>query len=182
MSPPSAASEYSEDALVEKPALDLLGELGWEVGNLFGEWTGGVSSEGRGSQRQVILPRRLRSALERLNPALPASAIDQAMEELTRDRGRLVPAEANRELYRLLRDGVKVTIPDPRGGSARDTVRVIDWHDPEANAFFAASQVWLRGQVYQRRADVIGFVNGIPLALMEFKAVGIPVKNAFDNN
>lgn len=182
MSPPSAASEYSEDALVEKPALDLLGELGWEVGNLFGEWTGGVSSEGRGSQRQVILPRRLRSALERLNPALPASAIDQAMEELTRDRGRLVPAEANRELYRLLRDGVKVTIPDPRGGSARDTVRVIDWHDPEANAFFAASQVWLRGQVYQRRADVIGFVNGIPLALMEFKAVGIPVKNAFDDN
>jgi type I restriction enzyme R subunit len=182
MSDKSSASDYSEDKLVEKPALELLEALGWEIGNLFGEWTGDASCEGRASDKQVILPRRLRKALEGLNPILPPAAIDQAMEALTLDRSRLVPAAANRELYRLLRDGVKVTMPDPRGGSTTDTARVIDWRTPEANAFFAASQLWLRGQVYRRRADVVGFVNGIPLAFMEFKATGIPVRNAYDDN
>lgn len=99
---------YGELALVEAPAIDLFASLGWSTANLYAETFGSDGTEGRVSESAVILVRRLRSALERLNPGLPADAYSQAIEELTRDRSRQLPATANREFYRLLRERVKV--------------------------------------------------------------------------
>ncbi len=181
MNPPSPAYDYSEDAL-EQAALSLFGDLGWETGNLYGEWTGTTSSEGRDSDRDVILVPRLRAALEKLNPTLPPEAFDQAIEEITRDRSKLVSVNANLEAYALLKDGVKVEVADERGGTRTETVRVIDWRDTGENDFFLASQFWVRGDIYNRRCDLVGFVNGIPLLFLELKASHKTLKAAYDDN
>ena len=183
--PPSPAYAYSEDALVEQPAIELFADLGWDTANLYGEWSGTVSSEGRQTQQDVVLVPRLRVALEKLNPELPADALDKAIEELTRDRSKLLPVNANLEVYRLLKDGVKVEISDDYGGTAIETVRVIDWGQPENNDFLLASQFWVRGELHTRRTDLVGFVNGLPLLFVELKASHKTLKTlkaAYDGN
>ncbi len=178
--------DYSEDTLIERPAVALFRELGWETANLFGEWTGTKSSEGRVTDRDVVLIPRLRAALARLNPTLPkdalAQAIDQAVEELTRDRSKLVRANANQEVYRLLKDGVKVKVADKHGSPTFETVRLIDWREPTNNSFLLASQFWVSGDMYRRRCDLVGFVNGIPLLFLELKASHKTLKSAYDGN
>ena len=90
-------SGYSEDTLVEQPAIKLLAELGWEM----------VRSRdlNRETQSDAILTARLRPALKRLNPHVPPEAIDQAIAEITRDRSQMSLVAANRELYHLLKNG-----------------------------------------------------------------------------
>ncbi|MFM2059098.1 MAG: hypothetical protein RLY71_3483 [Pseudomonadota bacterium] len=175
---------YGELALVEMPAIDLLTtSLGWSFKNLYGETFGELGSEGRESESQVILTRRLRAALVRLNPGLPADAYAQAIEQLVQDRSRQIAVNANREVYRLLKDGVKVKVPDEHGGhSSIETLRVIDWATPANNEFFLASQMWVAGDMYKRRCDLLGFVNGIPLVFIELKKPAVPLKSAYDDN
>lgn len=173
---------FSEDALVEKPAIDLFGGLGWETANLYHEWTSGKSTEGRETKHDVVLVPRLRAALTDLNPDLPSEALDQAIDELTRDRSRMVEEEANREVYLLLKDGHRATFEAPDGSRTTETVRLIDWRDPEANQFLLASQPWISGDMYDRRCDLVGFVNGIPLLFVELKAIHRNLKNAYDEN
>ncbi len=180
--PPSPAQAYSEDALVEQPAIKLFAELGWETVNLHGEWSGTVSSEGRQTQHEVVLVPRLRAALEKLNPGLPGEALEKAIEALTRDRATLLAVNANLEVYRLLKDGVKVEMADDNGGTSIETVRVIDWNQPEQNDFLLASQFWVRGELHTRRTDLVGFVNGLPLLFVELKASHKTLKAAYDNN
>lgn len=182
MTPPSPAHAYSEDALIEQPAIKLFADLGWQTINLYGEWSGSVSSEGRQTQQDVVLVSRLRAALEKLNPELPADALDKAIDELTRDRSTLLAVNANRELYRLLKDGVKVEVADEHGSIGVETVRVIDWNTPQQNDFLLASQFWVRGELYTRRTDLIGFVNGLPLLFIELKASHKTLKAAYDGN
>ncbi|WP_419629167.1 type I restriction endonuclease, partial [Thiolapillus sp.] len=99
-------SEYSEDNLVEQPAIGLFSELGWETVNEFHEFdSSGKSILGRDAKTEVVLKSRLRPALERLNPGLPQEAFDQAMEELTQDRSAMAPVQANREIYELIKEG-----------------------------------------------------------------------------
>lgn len=180
--PPSPAYAYSEDALVEQPAIELFADLGWDTANLYGEWTGSVSSELRQTQQDVVLVPRLRVALEKLNPELPADALETAIEELTRDRSKLLAVNANLEVYRLLQDGVKVEVADEDGGNTIETVRVIDWNQPEENDFLLASQFWVRGELHTRRTDLVGFVNGLPLLFVELKASHKTLKAAFTDN
>ena len=91
---------------------------------------------GRETKSEVVLVPKLRSALERLNPELPADAINSAVDELARDRSAMSLAGANREVWELLRDGVKVSVPDrERGGLKTERVQVIDWDRPQANDF-----------------------------------------------
>ncbi len=182
MTPSDQAHDYGEDAAIEQPAIQLFGSLGWETVNLYNEWAGGSSTEGRESEQQVVLEVRLRTALERLNPDLPRSAITQVIEDVTRDRSRMVHVNANCELWQLLREGVKVRVANPRGGQETKTARVIDWRNPEANDFLLASQFWVKGEMHRRRPDLIGFVNGIPLVLVELKKPSAPVKSAYDDN
>ncbi|HQZ28070.1 MAG TPA: HsdR family type I site-specific deoxyribonuclease [Verrucomicrobiales bacterium] len=175
---------YTEDHLVEQPAIVLLmDDLGWEYANCYDEWASGKSNLSREAKRDVVLVDRLRPALERLNPTLSPDAILGAIEELTRDRSSLSPVEANREIDKHLRGGVKVKTPDrERGGQRTDVVRVIDWLDPTNNDFFLASQFWVAGELYMKRPDLVGFVNGIPLVLVELKKPGVNVREAYDKN
>ncbi len=173
---------YGELALVEMPAIDLLTSLGWSFKNLYAETFGEVGSEGRESESQVILIRRLRAALEALNPGLPADAYAQAIEQLAQDRSKQIAVNANRDFYRLLKDGVKVKVPDEHGGNSTETLRVIDWLTPVNNEFFLTSQMWVAGDMYRRRCDLLGFVNGLPLVFIELKKPAVPLKSAFDDN
>lgn len=182
MTPPDQAHDYGEDAAVEQPAIQLFVDLGWETVNLYKEWSSGKSTEGRESEKQVVLEGRLRTALERLNPDLPAAAITQVIEEITLDRARMVPVNANHELWRLLREGVKVKVTTLRGVQETKTARIIDWRNPKANDFLLASQCWIKGEMHTRRPDLIGFVNGIPLLLVELKKPSAPLKAAYDDN
>jgi type I restriction enzyme, R subunit len=140
----------SEDQLVEQPAIQLMQhELGWDVVNCYGEWDGGTSSLERDGKREVVLRGRLTPALQPLNPDLPEAALDEAVEELNRDRTALSQAEANREIDKLLKQGVQVKIPDQEHGGLRvEVVRVIDWDVPENNDFLLGSQFWIRGELY----------------------------------
>jgi type I restriction enzyme R subunit len=166
------ADDYSENALVEQPAVALFGELGWATANCFYEQYGPGGTLGRETRGEVVLTARLRRALERLNPTLGLEAIRQAIEELARDRSAMSLAQANREVYHLLKDGVKVTVKggDDGGEETVETVHVIDWNEPANNDFFLASQFWVAGDMYTRRADLVGFVNGLPLVFVELKA------------
>ncbi|MGE8501428.1 MAG: type I restriction endonuclease subunit R [Pseudomonas sp.] len=183
MSPAAPHShDYSEDTLVEQPAIALFESLGWETGNLYAEWTGSSSSEGRQTQQDVVLEGRLRAALSKLNPDLPSDAINLVVEELARDRSKLLPVNANQEVYRLLKDGVPVSVTDENGHNTLKVAKVIDWGNVEENDFFLASQFWVKGDYHTRRTDLLGFVNGIPLLFVELKATHKTLKAAYDDN
>lgn len=174
---------YTEDSLVEQPAIALLAELGWETVNVYHEFDLGTSTLGRETKAEVILTARLRPAMETLNPDAPADALRQAVEELTRDRSRMSMAAANREIYNLIKNGVRVSVADPEGdGQTVEVVRVIDWENPANNDFLLCSQFWITGEMHTRRADLVGFVNGLPLVLVELKAVHRRLETAFTGN
>jgi type I restriction enzyme R subunit len=137
----------------------------------------------RETKGEVVLVSRLRAALERLNPALPTDAITAAVDELTRDRSAMSLEAANREVYLLLKEGIKVSVPDPeRGGQKTERLRVIDWENFAANDFLLVSQFSLIGSLYTCRPDLVGFVNGMPLVVIELKKPGVPARAAFDEN
>jgi type I restriction enzyme R subunit len=176
------AASYGENAFVEEPTIELLRSLGWQTANLYHEMFGVDGTEGREAEHEVILKRRLRAALEKLNPGLPKDAYIQALEELTRDRSKQIPVNANRDFYRLLRDRVKVQIRDENGNPEIVGLTVIDWDNPDNNDFFFASQMWVASDMYRRRCDLVGFVNGIPLVFIELKAPHVALKSAYDDN
>lgn len=173
---------YSEDYLIEQPAIDLLKSHGYGHENCYHETLGEKGTLGRSTSMDVVLIPRLRAALAKLNSTLPFESIDQAIEELTRDRSILNPVTANREIYKLIRIGVKVKVRRQDGTEEDETVRVIDFNDPEKNDFFLASQFWITGEMYKRRADLVGFVNGLPLIFIELKAVHKKLEDAYKNN
>ena len=180
MTPPSG---YTEDALVEQPAIALLDELGWETFNAYSEFDNGASPLGRETKAEVILKTRLREALLRLNPEVSVDSIHQAIEDLTRDRSRMSAVAANREIYHLLKNGVRVPVPDPEGdGETVEVVRVMDWDEPANNDFLLCSQFWITGEMHTRRADLVGFVNGLPLLFIELKATHRRLETAFTGN
>ncbi len=174
---------YTENSLVEQPALGLFAELNWKTASAREETFGPSGTLPRETSAEVVLARQLRDALERLNPAQPPEAISAAVDQLTRDRSAMLPVSANREVYELLKDGVKVSVPDPEGGGQKvERVRVIDWSNPKANDFLLVSQMTITGPLYTVRPDLIGFVNGLPLVLIEFKKPGVSARAAFDEN
>jgi type I restriction enzyme, R subunit len=177
-----ASRPYTEDAAVEQPAIELFGALGWEHIDAYREKLGAAGTLGRESRNEVFLTRRLRAALERLNPKAPLDAIDQAITEITRDRGVLHHARANREVHELLRDRVPVSVRKPDGSRETERLTVIDWDEPANNDFLLVSQLWIKSDLYERRTDLLGFVNGIPLVFIEFKAAHRNLKHAYDDN
>lgn len=182
MAPSLSGIIASEAGSVEKPALALLAELGWSLADLRDEICGPDNPTGRSSFRQAHLPARLRAALKKLNPHLPDDALRQAEAALTVDRSAMLPVRANREVLRLITEGVPVQIKRPEQKFEDVTVRVIDWRDIEQNDFCAASQVWMDGVLHRRRPDTIGFINGLPLLLAEWKAPTKPLADAYEDN
>jgi type I restriction enzyme R subunit len=174
---------YSEDALIEQPAIALFASLGWETANCYDETYGPDGTLGRETRGDAVLVRRLLPALRQLNPAVSNGSLVLALEELIRNRSAMSSVEANREVYRLLKDGHRVVLPsEPDGEEQVETVHYLDWDHPANNDFFLASQFWVTGDMYTRRCDLVGFVNGLPLVLIELKAIDKDLKNAFDDN
>ncbi|MEA2218543.1 MAG: type restriction enzyme subunit [Solirubrobacteraceae bacterium] len=175
-------SDFSEQGLVERPTLALLGQLGYETVDAYSEDFGATGGLGRDDQSQVVLHHRLRPMLVALNPGLPTTAIDAAVDALVLDRSAMDPTRANREVWKLLRDGVKATVADERGDRVTETVRFVDWDDVGNNDFLAVSQFWVVGPLHRRRCDIVCFVNGIPLVLLELKASHKSVEHAYASN
>ena len=173
--------ENHGEAELEAAAVELFEELDWPHINAQYE-TFPDSVLGRETQAEVVLLARLRPELERLNPKASADALDQAIEELIKPRAAMSPVAANREVYDLLKDGIKVTSRDERGAPEDVRVQVIDWDDHQSNDFLLVSQFKISGDMYNRRTDLLGFVNGIPLVMIEFKAPHVNVKNGYDDN
>lgn len=197
---------FSEDALVEQPAVELLKELGWETFNAFHEFDPSTvsgqchvaSTLERDTKGEVVLVSRLRMALERFNPALPPEAITAAVDELTLDRSAMSLEAANREIYMLLKEGIRISVadhePSPQpspsgrgsitisGGQKTERVRVVDWENPVNNDFLLVSQFSVTGDLYTCRPDLVGFVNGLPLVVIELKKTDVPARAAFDEN
>ena len=174
---------YTEDQLVEQPAIGLFAELGWTTVSALDETFGETGTLQRETKGEVVLALRLRAVLERFNPALPPEAITSAMDELTHDRSAMLLEAANREVYLLLKEGIKVSVPDrERGGQKTERVRVVDWEHSENNDFLLVSQFSVTGALYTCRPDLVGFVNGLPLVVIELKKPGVSARAAFDEN
>lgn len=177
---------FSEQALVERPTLALLEQLGYEVITAYTEQFGAGhvanGAPGRDDRSEVILRHRLRPKLAQLNPELPALALDLAVEQIGEDRSAMDPVRANQAVWKLLRDGAKVTFTADDGSRETETVRSVDWQDPAANDFVAVSQLWIVGPLHTRRTDIVCFVNGIPLVLIELKASHRSVEQAYQKN
>ncbi|MGY6214155.1 type I restriction endonuclease subunit R [Methylolobus aquaticus] len=174
---------YSEEKLVEQPAIALFATLGWQTVSAMDERFGPDGSLGRDTKGEVVLLPRLRAALSRLNADLPPEAIQAGIDELTRDRSAMSLEAANREVYRLLKDGIPVSVPDrEHGGQKTERLRVVDWEFPEQNDFLLVSQFSVTGALYTCRPDLVGFVNGLPWVVIELKKPGVPARAAFDEN
>ncbi len=178
----------SEDRLVQATfAKHLEQALGWDSVYAWNEETFGPDGTlGRADTKEAVLTRDLRAALERLNPDLPPSAIDDAVRDLTVYDVSRSMVQHNRDFYRLLRGGVPVEYRDAQGHRKSARARAIDFDNkPGSNRFLAVRELKLTGirtPSYNRRADLVCFVNGLPLVFIELKAVYRNIREGFDNN
>lgn len=178
-----SAYAYSEDQLVEQPAIGLFADLGWQTLSAMEETFGASGTLGRETKSEVVLAARLRAALCKLNPTLPAEAISAAIDELARDRSAMLAESANCETYQLLKEGITVSVPDhEHGGQKIERLRLVDWEQPQNNDFLLVSQFSVTGALYTCRPDLVGFVNGLPWVVIELKNPGVPARAAFDEN
>jgi len=182
--------EYSEDGLVEAATQEVLEDLGWTVEyawNKEGLTTADDKQRkqgllGRINKSEVLLVRYLLAALQALNPNLPASAYQQAIDLLSGAVADKHLAAINKEKHHYLVNGVPVSYQDDKGVLQKKLLRVIDFAEPESNDFRAVRQFEVVGQLYNRRPDIVGFVNGIPLVFFELKAHHTDLRHAFDDN
>lgn len=140
---------------------------------------------GRERLKDVVLHDRLRTALTELNRHLPASCIAHAVDELTKSRVALTPVMANKEVYELIRNGIAVNYTNPEGREVPDNVRVIDFEEPKRNDFLVVSQLSIAYQHNDgltRRPDLLLYVNGLPLVMIELKNATEKVKSGYDDN
>jgi type I restriction enzyme, R subunit len=161
------------ESTVEQAALAWLESVGW-AGRNGAEIAPGEPAAERADYRQGVLEQRLRDALARLNPELPAEALEDAFRKLARPEGADLVAR-NRGVHRLLVDGVTVEYRTAEGGIRGSQARVIDFGRVEANDWLAVNQFSVMENKHTRRPDVVLFVNGLPLAVLE-------LKNATDEN
>ena len=165
---PDGAATVTDAALsestVEAVALDWLGSLGWTV--LHGP---DIAPDTAGAERADyggVLHDRLRSALARLNPDLPDNALDDALRRLTCPDGATLEAR-NRDFHRMLVAGVTVEYVDPAVRVRNAQVRVLDFDAPDGNDWLAVNQFTVVQNRHERRPDLVLFVNGLPLAVIE---------------
>ncbi len=158
---------FLTESVVEQAALAWFESLGYAVRAGPDLAPDGATPE-RGSYTEVILRDRLRQALALLNPTLPAEALDDAFRRLTHPDGPTLEAR-NRAFHRMVVDGVTVEYRRPDGSIGGAQVRVVDYDEAERNDWLAVNQFTVAEQKHTRRPDVVVFVNGLPLALIELK-------------
>ena len=176
--------DYSENILVQESAGHLLqDELGWEVQFAYNtEVLGENGTFGRKSYKEILLVRYFRAALKRLNPWITDEQITEAQETLEKRLSTSSLLQINEEKYYLIRDGIPVTVRYSDGRTETRTVAVIDFGNPYNNDFLAVKEMKIHGDLYRRRTDIVGFVNGLPLLFVELKKHTVDVQNAYYNN
>ena len=177
-------SAYTEDVLVQQTTAEYLEQkLGWESVYAYNDEDFGPDSLlGRASDREVVLTRTLRSKLVEFNPGLPDAAYDDAVRQITTTVASQTIAATNRDKYTLMRDGVQVTFRNDEGERVRQRLRLFDFGEPTNNHFLCVRELWVQGDLYHRRADIVGFVNGLPLLFVECKNIHKNLKTAFEKN
>ena len=161
---------YTEDSIVEQSAIEIFHRMEWPSINVFKEEFGENGTLGRQNRSEVVLRPRLIRALEKLNPSVSTLSLSEAADIIMRDRSAMSPIAANAEVYKIIKEGLKLSVHNDEGESEDVTLRVIDWERPEENDFLLCSQFWIMGETQPRRADLIGFVNGLPLVFIELKS------------
>jgi len=176
-------NDYSEDVMIQQSAAALLEkELGWTSINAFKETEDNPCLTGRGSFAEVALKADVRAALERLNPGLPEAAYADALKQVVEVDYAKTLVAINQDKYALLRDGVLVSFKDKAGRLAEKRLRLIDFDNPANNDFKAVRELWVRGPTYLRRADLVGFINGLPLVFVELKRLDVDYRDAYKKN
>lgn len=176
--------DYSEEKLVQDSACDVLqNKLGWKVAYAYNTEQLGVDGTfGRTSYKEVLLIRYIREALKRLNPWINEQQIVEAITKLTRRISTASLIQINEEKYNYLRDGIPVTVKRPDGRTEIKKAAIIDFNNAHNNEFLAVKELIIKGDLYNRRTDIVGFVNGIPLLFAELKRPDIDVRNAYEDN
>ncbi len=174
---------FSEDNLVEQTAIKLIKEVWADPACHVNAYTDEEDAKlGREHRGEVVFKKYLLPALEKLNTDLPKEALEQAVEQLIRDRSHLSLVNANKEIYQLLRDGASVQAMGRDGEYETEIVRFFDFATPANNQFLCVSQLWVVGEMHTRRPDVVLYVNGIPLVLLELKASHKSLVDAYRDN
>ena len=176
--------DYSENILVQESAGNLLrDELGWDVQFAYNtETLGKDGTFGRTSYNEILLFRYFKKALKEFNPWINDSQISEAQKILEQRLSTSSLLQINEEKYFLIRDGIPVTVKKPNGQTETKKATVIDFQNPEKNYFLAIKELKIHGDLYRRRTDIVGFVNGIPLLFVELKKNTVDVQNAYDDN
>ena len=176
--------DYSENILVQESAGNLLrDELGWDVQFAYNtEVLGKNGTFGRESYKDILLYRYFKEALKKYNPWINENQIIEAKEILEKRLSTASLLQVNEEKYFLIRDGIPVTVKKPNGQNEIKRAAVIDFQNPNNNYFLAIKELKIHGDLYRRRTDIVGFVNGIPLLFVELKKNTVDVQNAYDDN
>lgn len=176
--------DYSENILVQESAGNLLrDELGWDVQFAYNtEVLGKDGTFGRESYKDILLLRYFHEALKKLNPWINDNQIFEAQKLLENRLSTSSLLQVNEEKYFLIRDGIPVTVKKPGGQTEVKKAAVIDFQNPENNYFLAVKELKIHGDLYRRRTDLVGFVNGIPLLFVELKKNTVDIQNAYDDN
>jgi len=157
----------NENSLTEQPVIEWLKEMGYDYefgpdlapGQVLGE---------REDFREVVLVGRLKRSIRRLNPDLPEAAIDDVVRVITRVEHPNLEI-ANKEIYKMLTQGVKIGIRDKSGEEKGRLAKIYDFENPQNNEFLVVNQLAIQGIEKVRRPDIVVFVNGIPLVIFELK-------------
>ena len=178
------AKDYSEDQLIQKSAADLLeNELGWtSVMAWDTEILGESGTFGRKNYHEVLLTRHFCKALKSLNPWMTDKQLAEAVERMTEHISSQSLMQINEQKYQYIKEGIPVTRAKPNGETEEVKAKVIDFASPDKNEFMCVRELWVYGSLYRRRADIVGFVNGIPLLFMELKNHDVEVVEAFNQN
>lgn len=176
--------EYSENILVQNSAGNVLADkLGWEVVFAYNtEVLGENGTLGRKSYKEIVLTRYLRKALFDNNEWMTEEYADSAVKILCAYTASATLMQINEEKYSMLRDGIPVQVKKADGSFETRYAVVFNFAEPERNHFLAVKELKIHGDLYRRRTDIVGFVNGIPLLFIELKKQSVDVKDAYDCN
>ena len=176
--------EYSENILVQNSAGKVLQDkLGWNVVYAYDtEKLGENGTLGRKSFKEIVLTRYLRKALFDNNEWMTEEYAASAIKSLCSYTASATLMQINEEKYSLLRDGIPVQIKKSDGSFEEYKAKVFNFAEPEKNHFLAVKELKIHGELYRRRTDIVGFVNGIPLLFVELKKQSVDVQDAYDCN
>ncbi|NVK43183.1 MAG: type I restriction endonuclease subunit R [Oceanospirillaceae bacterium] len=174
----------TEETLVQEVTADyLLNHLQWDESVLgMYEKLGKEGDLGRLSEQEVVLTRYLGEKLIELNPGLPDVAYQEALRLVCEMPASTNIVAVNKEKYSLHKNGVEVSFHNDKGEREKKRLRLFDFDNYENNHFLLVREFWIKGDIYRRRADLVGFVNGIPLLFMEVKNVHKDIRAAYEQN